>query len=76
MTHSQPGFKQNPNKSDWVSAIFEVLDLSLLSSQSIGTLLATSRQLRKYVHNITSLELWNRVDVVLLVRQEWPGLQN
>jgi len=75
MTHSQPGFKQNPNKSDWVSAIFEVLDLSLLSSQSIGTLLATSRQLRKYVHdNITSLELWNRVDVVILVRQEWPRL--
>jgi len=75
MTPSQLGFKQNPDKSDWLSAIVEVLDLSLLSSQSIGALLATSRQLHKYVHdNITSLKLQNRVDVDLLVRQQWPML--
>ena len=75
MTPSQPDLEQIPAESDWESAFVEVLDLSLLSSQSIGALLATSRQLRKYVHdNINSLELGNKVDVVLLARHEWPRL--
>lgn len=51
-----------------------MLDLRSLS-QSVGTLLATSRQLRKHVQdNITSLKLQNRVDVDSLVRQRWPRL--
>ncbi|DBA70597.1 TPA: hypothetical protein ACH3X2_011986 [Trebouxia sp. C0005] len=77
MMHSQPAVKQNTDKSDWVIAILEVLDLSLLSSQSIGALLATSRQLYEYVHdNSTSLKLQNSRELVLLVRQNWPRLAN
>ena len=75
MTPSQPGPEQNPDKSDWESAVVELLDLRLLSSQSVGTLLATSRQLRNHVHdNSTSLKLRKRVDVDLLVRQRGPRL--
>jgi len=75
MTPSQPELEQNPDKSDWESAVVELLDLRLLSSQSVGTLLATSRQLRNHVHdNSTSLKLRKRVDVDLLVRQRWPRL--
>ena len=75
MTPSQPDLEQNLDMSDWEFAVVEVLDLRLLSSQSVGLLLATSRQLRKYVQdNTTSLKLQNRVDVDLLVRQRWPRL--
>ncbi len=75
MMPSQPELEQTPGKSDWESAVVELLDLRLLASQSVGTLLATSRQLRNHVHdNSTSLELRKRVDVDLLVRQRWPRL--
>ena len=63
------------DKSDWVPAISEVLDLSLLPSVSVGALLATSSQLRKYVReNITRLTVADRMDTVLLARRVWPRL--
>ena len=75
MTPSQPDLEQSPAESDWESAVVKLLDLSTLSSQGVGALLATSWKLYQYVHDdTTSLKLTCRGDVMLLVSQRWPRL--